>query len=528
MHRFMMIPLLSACPGGTGSTTTSTTPTTPPTGDTAPPLDTSTTPKRTGPLAEAVDLSRMLAHLDALQAVADAQSSNRSVVTPGYDASADYVVEQLEGFGYAVRREAVLVNVYVNDGAELAQVAPTSQDYVAGTDFLVSPFSGSGTVEAPIVAVDAVIPPGPKANTSTAGCEKVDFTGFPAGAVALVQRGTCAFATKYANAVAAKASAVIFFNEGQKGRTAPLAAQIAAGALGPVPSVGIGYALGEELAMAEGAVVSLQVQGQVLTGADDNVFAETPGDGSSVVMAGAHLDSVLQGPGINDNASGTAFVLELARLFSLRQAPTQQVRFAFWGAEESGLLGSAAWLTDPSTGGADKAKLAALSAYLNFDMMASPNGARFVFDGDQSDFGGVPVVPGSAAIEQIYADWFAARGLATAPVSLLLPSDSVWFVLNGVPTGGVFTGASLLKTKAQAATFGGTAAEAYDACYHQSCDTRSNVDEGLYEELARASAHVVETLADDARRAARGEGAGFPAPIATIPVGCHDHVVHPR
>lgn len=478
------------------------------------------------PLAMRIDMTQVLAHLDALQAIADAQGGHRGALSAGHRRSADYVASELARYGYAARREGFTISQYQADSSAFSALTPEKTTYAGGVDYAVSPYSGNGSATGAVVAVDAVLPPGAKANTSTAGCEASDFATFPFGAIALLQRGTCLFTTKYQNAVAAGASAVVFFNEGQAGRTGIIAPQVGTKALGAVPSIGVTFAIGEVLAAA-GGTATITVQGSLQTGSDDNVFAETGGDANRVVMVGAHLDSVAAGPGINDNGSGAAFVLELARLLAEHPDPDRQIRLAFWGAEEIGLVGSAAWLTDPSTGGFDKGKIATLTAYLNFDMMASPNGARFVYDGDGSDTkGGFPPTAANAAVEAVFQDWFALQGEATATVPILLPSDSFWFTQGGVPTGGVFSGASAVKTKAQAATFGGTAGQPLDACYHLTCDERDNVDEVLFESLARAGAHVVETLAFDPAMPGPPPRAAASRELAprALPAGsCHDH-----
>ena len=81
-------------------------------------------------------------------------------------------------------------------------------------------YSGSGDVTAPVTAVGPLnVPIGDTpAGTTVSGCAASDFNGFPAGNIALVQRGTCTFGAKAANAKAAGASAVVIFNEGQPGR----------------------------------------------------------------------------------------------------------------------------------------------------------------------------------------------------------------------------------------------------------------------------------------------------------------------
>ena len=118
---------------------------------------------------------------------------------------------------------------------------------------------------------------------------------------------------------------------------------------------------------------------------------------------------------------------------------------------------------------AERRKIAAM---LNFDMLASPNFVRFVYDGDQNAFPPPPMAPpGSGGIEKIFTDYFASRGLASSPTEFSGRSDYGPFIAQGVPAGGLFTGAEAIKTAAEAATYGGAAGEQYDPCYHTYCDT---------------------------------------------------------
>ena len=239
-----------------------------------------------------------------------------------------------------------------------------------------------------------------------------------------------------------------------------------------------------------------------------NVLAETPGgDADNVVMAGAHLDSVGAGPGINDNGSGSAAILEIAEQMT-KVNPTNKVRFGLWGAEESGLVGSNYYVDHLTE--AERAKIA---LYLNFDMIGSPNYVRFVYDGDNSKF---PVGPGAAAgppgsgdIEALFHSYFAGVNLASAETAFSGRSDYGRFIFYGIPSGGLFTGAEGTKTAAEAAIFGGQAGVAYDHCYHQACDTFANVNQQGLEEMGDAVAHAVITYAFDTR-SVNGEGKGHP------------------
>ena len=243
-----------------------------------------------------------------------------------------------------------------------------------------------------------------------------------------------------------------------------------------------------------------------------NVIAETRnGDPDNVIVVGAHLDSVGVGPGINDNGSGSATILEIAEQVA-KVKPRNKIRFVWFGAEEHGLLGSEAYVDSLPESERDK-----IAAMLNFDMVGSPNFVRFVYDGDLSDSdpppGGAPEA--SADIERIFLDYFAEQGLATEPTAFDGRSDYGPFIFAGIPAGGLFTGAEGIKTAEEAAIYGGTAGEPYDPCYHMGCDTTSNLDSTALDQMSDAAAHATITLAQTKRlfpstatSVATGTGAG--------------------
>ncbi|MGC9536690.1 M28 family metallopeptidase [Streptomyces sp. UG1] len=212
-----------------------------------------------------------------------------------------------------------------------------------------------------------------------------------------------------------------------------------------------------------------------------NLIADWPGgDANQVVMAGAHLDSVSSGPGINDNGSGSAAVLETALAVSRAgYQPTKHLRFAWWGAEELGLVGSRRYVNNLSS--TDRAKI---SGYLNFDMIGSPNPGYFVYDDDP-------------AIEKTFKDYYAGLGVPTEiETEGDGRSDHAPFKSAGVPVGGLFTGASRTKTAAQAAKWGGTSGQSFDRCYHSSCDTTSNINDTALDRNSDAVAHAVWELSE--------------------------------
>jgi hypothetical protein len=362
-------------------------------------------------------------------------------------------------------------------------------------------------ITAPVWAVDLVLPPGPLPNTSTSGCEAADYAGVPAGAIIIVQRGTCTFAQKFTLADASPAGAMVFINEGQPGRTVPLWFNFDgldiptfAATVETATALANGVTQGDT-----GLTARFKIEWRPGTYPTRNVIAETPtGDPDNVIVVGAHLDSVGVGPGINDNGSGSSVILEIAEQMT-KVRPWNKVRFIWFGAEESGLLGSEAYVA--SLPEAERSRIAAM---LNFDMVGSSNFVRFVYDGDLSDStpppGGAP--EGSAQIERLFLDYFAAQGLQTLPTAFDGRSDYGPFIEAGIPAGGLFTGAEGIKTAEQAAIFGGTAGQQYDPCYHLSCDTVDNLSLTALDQMSDAAAHATISLAQSTQvvNGQRGKG----------------------
>lgn len=423
-------------------------------------------------LLECVTLEGVREHQAALQAIADANNGIRTSGTPGYDASVDYVVERMEAAGYRVTVQEFEFNTWIDLGpSTLEQTAPGAVTYAEGVDYNEMSQSEPGDVAAAVTAVDLQLGLG---NTSNSGCEAADFAGFPAGNLALIQRGICSFELKAENAAAAGATGVIIFNQGNTpARTGLINGTVGNGYTGGIPVFEATYARGVEWAGTPGLVLHMFAnvfRGQATT---SNVFAESQsGDPNNVVMVGAHLDSVNEGPGIQDNGSGSAALLEVAEEMA-EVKPRHMVRFAWWGAEESGLVGSTYYVNNLSQANRDK-----IALYLNFDMIGSPNHVFFIYDGDDSDaVGAGPGPTGSANIEMAFEAYFNAVRLPFKGTDFSGRSDYGPFIAAGIPAGGLFTGAEGIKTTGEAATWGGTAGIAYDACYHQACDTFDNVNQ---------------------------------------------------
>ncbi|MFJ9728972.1 M28 family metallopeptidase [Streptomyces sp. NPDC101209] len=210
-----------------------------------------------------------------------------------------------------------------------------------------------------------------------------------------------------------------------------------------------------------------------------NLIADWPGgDANRVLMAGSHLDSVSAGPGINDNGSGSAAILETALAVSRTgYQPAKHLRFAWWGAEELGMVGSRSYVNGLSSTNRSK-----ISGYLNFDMIGSPNPGYFVYDDDPT-------------IQKTFQDYFTGLGVSTEPETEGDGrSDHAPFKNAGVPVGGLFSGADYIKTAAQASKWGGTSGRAFDACYHSSCDKASNINDTALDRNGDAIAYAVWKL----------------------------------
>ncbi|MBO2454219.1 M28 family peptidase [Actinomadura barringtoniae] len=225
-----------------------------------------------------------------------------------------------------------------------------------------------------------------------------------------------------------------------------------------------------------------------------NLIADWPGgDADQVLMTGAHLDSVTAGPGINDNGSGSAANLEVALAVARENFhPAKHLRFGWWGAEELGLVGSNYYTSN--LGATERAKI---KGYLNFDMVGSPNPGYFAYDGDGSSGSGGPA--GSAEIENTLRAYFTSINVQVRDTAFDGRSDYGGFIRYGIPAGGMFTGAEEIKTSAQAQLWGGTAGQAFDRCYHSSCDTSSNINDTALDRNADSIAYAVWNLAGAAQ-----------------------------
>ncbi|MBO0879091.1 MAG: M20/M25/M40 family metallo-hydrolase [Mycobacterium sp.] len=407
-----------------------------------------------------VTTDAMMAHLSKLQDIATANHNTRAVGTPGYDASVEYVVDKLRGKGFDVQTMQFETRVFHSDPGS---VAIGDQTFAArALEFsLATPLDG---LHGPLVAAPVGDSP---------GCAASDYDNLPvSGAVVLVDRGTCPFSQKADAAVQRGAVAMIVADN--------VIEEQMSGTLGQktdpkIPVVSVSKGDGAQLHGRSG-LMTVKVNADTKTIHARNVIAQTKtGSTSNVVMAGAHLDSVPEGPGINDNGSGVAAVLETALQLGNSPQVRNAVRFGFWGAEELGLVGSRKYVES-----LDVNALKDIALYLNFDMLASPNPGYFTYDGAQSlppEQRGNPVVPeGSAGIERSLAAYLKSAGKPGQDTEFNGRSDYDGFTLAGIPAGGLFSGAEAKKSEEQAKLWGGTADQAFDPNYHNITDTIDHID----------------------------------------------------
>jgi Zn-dependent M28 family amino/carboxypeptidase len=472
-------------------------------------------------LLECVTLEGVREHQAQFQKIADANDDpfypgTRAAGTEGYAESVDYVADLLRDAGYRVTLDEFEFEFIFP--ALLEQLTPINAVYETGA------FTGSpaGDVTGNVIPVDINLT---GTRDTTSGCEASDFAGLDFSGpndIALIQRGgppapapVCTFAVKAVNAQAAGAEAVIIFNQGNT----PDREALIVGTLVPspapitIPVVGASFADGVALAQAGSTAHVRVVEPETRT--DVNVIAELPGKNTdNVVMAGAHLDSVTAGPGINDNGSGSAALLETA-LMMAKVKPENTVRFAWWGAEELGLIGSTAYVEGLSAAERDR-----IALYLNYDMVGSPNYIFMVYDADQSTFpapAGVPIPAGSTAIEDLYESYYTLIGEPYDDTLFSGRSDYQAFIEAGIPSGGLFTGAEVVKTPEQEAIWGGTAGEQFDPCYHEACDTFENVDLHALEVNSDLIAFAQLTFAYSTESVNGVPGKKVPGPPVNLP-----------
>jgi len=393
------------------------------------------------PPPRGITRAELVEHLSALQEIADRNGGTRAAGTPGYRESADYVAERLRDARWLARRQTVPFPYFELKRATMRVGGRRLQ---RTRDFQVLSYSGSGQASGRLRPLGQ-------------GCSEGEFAQLRPGEVPLVGRGQCFFRVKARGAERAGARALVVFDDVPTRRGVP------SGTLA-VPGIRIPVVLAAGRAARAGAAVRLDVNAVSERRVTENVIAETPGGGERrVVMAGGHLDSVAGGPGINDNGSGAATLIEAAEAIG-PDPPGARVRLAFWGAEELGLLGSRRYVRS-----LDRSERRRISAYINLDMVGSPNAVPELYADGDSD---LARVLRSAVGERL--------GTVAAGGS----SDHAPLAEAGVPVDGLYTGA----------TERGPGGRPRDPCYHLACDTLDNVNRPVLLRMAQAAAKALRAL----------------------------------
>jgi Zn-dependent M28 family amino/carboxypeptidase len=454
-------------------------------------------------LRTAVTVKGIREHLAALEEIANANEfegvPTRATGTPGHVASVDYVAEKMKAAGFSVTQQPFEADIFFEQAPAVFQQTDPNQITYQRFDgqngvWYTADFSGDGDATAEAVVVDFTDPT-TQASASDSGCEASDYDGLDVtGKIVLLQRGTCDFGLKAEIAGTAGAAAAVMGTIAAPDRNDVLIPTLA-GYNVTIPVIGTDYATGRslvDLANGSGVTVRVKVDGFINENVKtNNVIAETPGGRADrTVVVGGHLDSVYTGPGINDDGSGVSMMLETAeQMRALKITPRNKVRFIFFSGEEQGLLGSDYYVSQLT-----KKQIQDISVMLDFDMLASPNYARFIYDGngDEHGFAGPN---GSGTIEQVFKDFWDSQGLQYETIPFDGRSDYDAFTAAGIPAGGIFAGAEGIKTQAQVGLYGGTAGDPFDVCYHQLCDDLDNINDTGLSEHSDAAVHAILTFA---------------------------------
>ncbi|CZT10379.1 probable APE3-vacuolar aminopeptidase Y [Rhynchosporium agropyri] len=331
---------------------------------------------------------------------------------------------------------------------------------------------------------DAVV--GQLLSVENDGCHVSDYpTKTPKNWIAFIRRGTCAFGDKSSAAGKAGAVAAVIYNN----ENGTLSGTLGQPDKNHIATFGISNEDAQvylkDLKAGKKIESSAYIDAIVRNTGTTNIIAQTKGgDQENCVMLGGHSDSVAEGPGINDDGTGSLTLLEIASQLT-KYSVNNCVRFAWWAGEEEGLLGSDYYVSQLS----EKENLK-IRLFMDYDMLASPNYAYQVYNATNA------VNPtGSEELRDLYTDWYKSHGLNFTYIPFDGRSDYDAFIKNGIPGGGIATGAEGVKTKEEEAMFGGTAGKWFDPCYHQLCDTVDNLAVGAWELNTKLVAHSVATYA---------------------------------
>jgi hypothetical protein len=462
-------------------------------------------------------------HMKAFQKIADQNPSpadfhpSRNSGEPGYKASVDYVAKVMRAAGYNVTIQPYKFTYYAyTSPPTFSEVSPTAHDYALTSEWNPGQSTGS-TGNAQVQPAGGIVIPATATPSSSSGCTMTDFSGFVAGRIALIQRGTCNFGVKVQNAQAAGASGVIVFNEGNPDRTAAFSGSLQDANDQPIiptipvafTSFDIGKHFYDTYQSGTPGVASESIEALVNPDADDwNVIAESKGGNpNNVLVIDAHLDAIY-GAGMLDNASGSVTILDIAQKMK-NVTPTNKLRFVWFGGEELGLLGSQYYVNNLSS-----SELNRIGYDLDADVTSTPNYSIGILDPAGPELFGRQTTetfpnrvykPSQVSRDQFveYFDSIGKNHTFFSPVG----TDAYTFNKAGIPAGGLLTGQDCCKTQGEVDLFGG-----YTGNYEGNvpgtdggcvdnpflwCDNLSNNDPQVLTFMSKAFGHEVAQLAAD-------------------------------
>ncbi|CAF3735206.1 unnamed protein product [Rotaria sp. Silwood1] len=462
-----------------------------------------------------MNIDDIMKHLDELQNIATISNGNRAVKTVGFNRTLDYITNYLslntnlkvtKSF-FNLRNFQLLRNPTFSSTIDGVVKTYTYSTSLSLADFYHVQYSTSINITTNLPLT--VIP--------NLGCSDNDWitaSPSPAGIVALVKRGDCAFETKALLASKYNVAALLIYNDGiTSNNMQPI--YINLGQNNRVPALFLSYNVGQTLANAANnpskvTTVRLTIVTDSALNPVGNICADTlTGDPTQTIVIGSHSDSVTAGSGINDNGSGTAANIALATTLSrLLQTPgyvpyKYRIRFCWWGAEELGLLGANYHVSEAKKSTVVGERITDYLVNINLDMIGSPNFIFGIYDGKTAT-STTPAVakPGSNKMTTLFQDWFVGNKYPYDYTNFDGRSDYGPFLAAGIVAGGLFTGADGLKTAEQrnrydimlGAGMGGISGIRQDKCYHQSCDKTTNINKFALDKMVQASAYAIESL----------------------------------
>ncbi|KAI8963296.1 Zn-dependent exopeptidase [Daldinia sp. FL1419] len=397
----------------------------------------------------------------------------RVIGSEGHTATLEYIYSAVEKLGdyYTLSKQAfpaVMGNVY-ESRLVIGHEVPKSAFPMS----LTPPTTNKQPVHGNLVIV------------ANEGCDASDYPSDVSNNIAFILRGKCSFGAKSELAGKAGAAAAIVYNYA----SGPLSGTLESPTPDHVATFGLSgedaAPVLEKLKKGEAVDSIAYIDSEVKQIETTNIIAQTiEGDPDNCVMLGGHSDSVSEGPGINDDGSGSLTLLEVATQLT-KFTVNNCVRFAWWAGEEEGLLGS-----DYYVEVLPKEENLKIRLFMDYDMMGSPNFAYQVYNATNA-----ANPEGSEQLRNLYVEWYETHGLNYTFIPFDGRSDYDAFIRHGIPGGGIATGAEGIKTKEEEAMFGGKAGEWYDPCYHQLCDDIGNVNSTAWLANTQLVAHSVATFA---------------------------------